>query len=181
MGNTALIRAFQTDTPKGRLSWQATARGRWPFPQGWGFGVQERIERFHQGHLRLGNGASKLQTMRRPLAIVVVLLAMSWVALPALACLLPGRAMTAAEHACCRQMPQMCGSAHMPQSHPCCQKEIQTGSSLAVATNHQFARTLQVLAAIPALSPSPTCAVFSGAAPGSPPSDSSPGFSVLRI
>jgi hypothetical protein len=83
--------------------------------------------------------------MRRTFAIVTVLLAFLWVALPALACLLPGRAMTPAEHACCKQMAKMCGSAHMPQSHSCCQKEVQPGNASILVAHHQFAPALQVL------------------------------------
>jgi len=43
-------------------------------------------------------------------------------ALPAMACLMPGAAMSAAEHACCKHMAEECGSASMSKSHPCCQR-----------------------------------------------------------
>lgn len=64
---------------------------------------------------------SRLGIMRRAFAMGVTFLMLGCVSAPALACLLPERAMTAAEHACCKQMSKMCGSANMPQSHSCCQ------------------------------------------------------------
>jgi hypothetical protein len=131
--------------------------------------------------LRLRNGAPKLQIVRRVSAIAVVLLVVSWVALPALACMLPGRGMTPAEHACCRKMPKMCGSMRMPQSHSCCEKEVQSGSSLVVATSHHFAATLQVIGELPTLLPPPASLVVSSLTQESPPSDSPPGSAVLRI
>jgi hypothetical protein len=50
-------------------------------------------------------------------------------ALPSLACLMPGLAMSAAEHACCKHMAQECGSNSMGAQHPCCQR---------VATSDRF-------------------------------------------
>lgn len=52
------------------------------------------------------------------LAIVVL-----WAASPAVACLLPARPMTPAEHECCQKMAQQCGSSMMPASHTCCQAQ----------------------------------------------------------
>jgi len=46
---------------------------------------------------------------------------------PAMACAMPGSQMTAAEHACCRQMKGRCGSMHMPASHNCCQTAVESG------------------------------------------------------
>jgi hypothetical protein len=165
------------DESMGRLSWQATARGRRSCLEGWGFGVDQPINQ----HLRLGNGAPTLQIVRRLLAITVTLLVISWVALPALACMLPGRGMTPAEHACCRKMPKMCGPTQMPRSHSCCQKEVQSGGTLIVPAGHHFAATLRVIGPLPALFPPPASAAVSTATQESPPSPSPPGSTVLKI
>jgi hypothetical protein len=118
--------------------------------------------------------------MRRALAIIVVFLAIVSVASPALACLLPGRVITAAERACCKRMAKMCGSGHMPQSHSCCQKVTQPGNPSIFVAHYQFAPALQVIAASSTPSTSPK---FTLPAPAVdyPPSDSPPGSSVLRI
>jgi len=181
MRNNAIVGAIKMDESMGRLSWQATARGRRSLFAGWSFGAGHPINQLLQTRLRLRNGGPKLQLVRRGSAIAVVLMVVSWVALPALACMLPGRGMTPAEHACCRKMPKMCGSMRMPQSHSCCEKEVQSGSSLVVATSHHFAATLQVIDAVPTLLPPPASLVVSSLTQESPPSDSPPGSAVLRI
>ena len=45
---------------------------------------------------------------------------------PTMVCRMPASQMTAAEHACCRQMNGRCGSMHMPASHSCCQTTVET-------------------------------------------------------
>jgi hypothetical protein len=57
---------------------------------------------------------------------------------PAMACLIPGTAMTQAEHECCKQMAQQCGSTDMPSSHSCCQKEISQPNSMLAASAAQL-------------------------------------------
>jgi len=130
-------------------------------------------------HLLLGNGAATLQKMRRAGSMFLVLLAMSWVALPALACLLPGPATTAAERACCQKMPQMCGSAQMPQSHSCCQT-VRPGNTSVLRAHYQSAPALQVIATWSEPSRIPRYAIARATA-DRPPSDSPPGSSILRI
>ena len=181
MMSNAIVSAIKMDGSMGRLPWQATAQGRRFFLGGWSFGTGRPITQLFHTRLRLRNRAPRLQIVRRVLAIAVVLLVVSWVALPALACMLPGRGMTPAEHACCRKMPKMCGSMRMPQSHSCCEKEVQSGSSLVVATSHHFAATLQVMGGLPTLLPPPASLVVSSLTQESPPSDSRPGAAVLRI
>ena len=181
MSKDAPTRDLQTDESTGRLSRQRTARGRRPFFESQGFPVLGRlIWLCHEGHLRVETGASTLRMMRRAFAIVMIFLAMFWVASPALACLLPGRAMTAAEQACCKQMAKMCGSPHMPQSHSCCQQVAQPGNTSILVAHYQFAPALQVIATLstPFTSPEFT---LRGLRSISPPSDSPPGSSVLRI
>src|ERR1035437_8535867 len=97
-------------------SFLADSRSLWeddPFPKLGTFPILQKVIGFcYQGHLRRKSVALTLQRMRRTLAIVTVFLAMSWVVSPALGCLLPGRAITAAERACCEQMAKMCGAGH---------------------------------------------------------------------
>jgi len=73
-----------------------------------------------------------------------------------LACMIPGRAMTAQEHECCKHMAQMCGSASMPQSHSCCKTEVRSGTTMVVTNNRQSGPVLQIVAALP-VPRSPEC------------------------
>lgn len=43
---------------------------------------------------------------------------------PNIACALPNLELSPAEHSCCAQMKQGCGSVEMPKSHSCCHKEV---------------------------------------------------------
>ena len=62
--------------------------------------------------------------MRLAAKIGVSTLALLLAALPAMACAIPGAAMTAAERNCCKRMANQCGHSGMAKSHGCC--EIQT-------------------------------------------------------
>ena len=155
--------------------------GRRPLSETRDFPILQKVIGFcYQGHLRRKSVALTLQRMRRTLAIVTVFLAMSWVASPALGCLLPGRAMTAAERACCEQMAKMCGAGHMPQSHSCCQQVARPGNTSILVAHYQLAPALQVTVASLAPSTSPEF-TLPGPAVDHPPPDSPPGSSVLRI
>jgi hypothetical protein len=139
-------------------------------------------ELFYQGRLRAAEVAFTLQAMRRTLAIMTVFLAMFSVASPALACLLPGQPLTAAERACCKQMAmaKTCGSRHVPQSHSCCQEVAQPGNASLFVAHCQFAPALPIIVASSTPSKSPEFMLL-GLAGDHPPSDSPPGSSVLRI
>jgi hypothetical protein len=181
MRNTALIRDVKTDESKGRLSGQRNATERRPLSETRDSPIlQKVIGLCYRGHLRAKSVASTLQGMRRTLAIVTVFLAMFWVASPALACLLPGPAMTATERACCEQMAKMCGAEHMLQSHSCCQQVAQPSNTSIFVAHYQLAPALRVIAALSPLSMSRDFAL-AGATLDHPPSDSPPGSSVLRI
>lgn len=54
----------------------------------------------------------------RQVAVLTMLLLLG--VAPAMACLVPGAAMTAGERACCRTMSTECGQPNMPVSHSCC-------------------------------------------------------------
>ena len=51
----------------------------------------------------------------------MTLVAVLWAVTPVVACLLPTRPLTQAEHECCLKMAQQCGSSAMSSSHSCCQ------------------------------------------------------------
>jgi hypothetical protein len=132
---------------------------------------------------------SRLDTMRRAFAMGVTFLMLGWAAAPALACLLPGRAMTAEEHACCKQMSKMCGSANMPQSHSCCQTtavpdRLPAIKSSSLDVNSKYAGLI-LLHALP-LSPAVATMAELGSPPEvveihSPPVSPPVTVSVLRI
>ena len=182
MKKDAPTRDLQMDESMGHLSRRRIARGRRPFFENQGFPVLGRlIWLCHEGHLRVETGASTLRMMRRAFAIVMIFLAMFWVASPALACLLPGRDMTAAEQACCKQMAKMCGSPHMPQSHSCCQKEAQPENTSILVAHYQFAPALQVIATLSTPFKSREFALGAAAIDQIPPSNSPPDSFALRI
>lgn len=85
--------------------------------------------------------------MRRMLAMAFVLVALQWAAAPLVACVIPWRAMTAQERACCRHMSDLCGSARAPQSHACCRRQTQSESTV-VLKNQQSVPFLHVSAAL---------------------------------
>jgi hypothetical protein len=177
--HNVIIRDVVTDESMGRLSWQTTAAGRRPVPAGRAFPILATvIRRSCHRNLHRKNVALRLEIMRRTFAIGMTFLVMLWAASPALACLLPGRAMTAAEHACCKQMAERCGSPNMPQSHSCCQKEVQPGTASIVVSHHQSAPAPQVL--MVGTKPSSSFEL-SGTIFDRVPSHSPPDSSVLRI
>jgi hypothetical protein len=53
------------------------------------------------------------------------MLALAALAAPAMACLVPGIAMTAQERDCCRHMAGQCDSMGMPASHSCCKAQVR--------------------------------------------------------
>jgi hypothetical protein len=53
-----------------------------------------------------------------------ILLLLTLVGSPAMACMLSSAALTPAEHECCRRMARQCGSMRMPAS-PCCRTEVR--------------------------------------------------------
>src|SRR5215470_6949645 len=87
--------------------------------------------------------------MRRAAAILFALIALSWSAAPLLACILPERAMTPQERECCKHMPDMCGPAHMPQSHTCCKTEVQPEINAVIKVDPQSSPNHHVLALVP--------------------------------
>ena len=100
---------------------------------------------------------------------------------PAMACVLPGAQMTAAEMACCKQMTAECGNATMPASHGCCHKEVANSGYLKTA----YANVTLATAAVSGVAPTIQCVVTRDSfvlpgksfVPQSPPG----AISILRI
>ena len=73
--------------------------------------------------------------MRVARILTVAILLVLWGALPALACLLPQRALSPAEMKCCAQMAGNCGGK-MQTSHSCCKPATDSGSAMLTAASH---------------------------------------------
>src|SRR5439155_25304650 len=73
--------------------------------------------------------------MRVARILTVAILLALWGALPALACLLPQRALTPSEMKCCAQMAGNCGGK-MQTSHSCCKPAADSGSAMLTAVSH---------------------------------------------
>jgi hypothetical protein len=67
----------------------------------------------------------------RARAVSMVVIAVLWAVTPTVACFLPMRTMTAAEHECCKKMAHQCGSMAMPSSHSCCQHPDQRDNAVS--------------------------------------------------
>lgn len=116
-------------------------------------------------------------------ALTMLVITVLWAATPAIACLVPARAMTQAEHDCCLKMAQECGSSMMSSSHSCCQGHRHDTAVSPVAT-YSPTRPFDV-AIVPQISilliASPSPSVHDPALEAPPP-ESSPGrSSILRI
>ena len=72
--------------------------------------------------------------MRVARILTVAILLVLWGALPALACLLPQRALSPAEMKCCAQMAGNCGGK-MQTSHSCCKPVANQGVAVLTAAN----------------------------------------------
>ena len=110
-------------------------------------------------------------------------IAVLWAVTPAIACLVPTRQMTPAEHECCLKMAQQCGSSVMPSSHSCCQGH-QRDTAVSPVPTYPPNRPFALAIAPPSTIVPVDCASTSPLSPAleAPPPTSSPGCtSVLRI
>jgi len=110
-------------------------------------------------------------------------IAVLWAATPAIACLVPTRQMTPAEHECCLKMAQQCGSSVMPSSHSCCQGHRRDTAVSPVPTyppNRPFALAIAAPSTIVPVDSALTLPL-SPALEAPPPTSSPGGTSVLRI
>ena len=119
--------------------------------------------------------------LRRLLQFVAVLMALTFSALPAVACMVPDWQMTAEEQMCCEKMAHSCEVAAMPGSHSCCQHPAsQDAANPSRVQADRFELTVEPLTALVlALAPpvfQGSCSTFE-----SPPEDPPPTVSILRI
>lgn len=121
--------------------------------------------------------------MSRTGALTMLVITVLWAATPAIACLVPMRAMTQAERDCCLNMAQECGSSVMPSSHSCCRGRRHDTIVTPVSTYspvRPFDVAIIPQTAIPLVAKT---SLFTGVpAFETPPPESSPGCSsILRI
>lgn len=113
----------------------------------------------------------------------MLLVTVLWAVTPAIACMLPMRSMTPAEHECCKKMVQHCGSSAMPASHSCCQRHDRDGAVNPVPTyspTRPFDVAMVPQSAILFVASQPILPVAAGSE--APPPEASPGDnSILRI
>lgn len=114
--------------------------------------------------------------------IGAVLIALSFLGVPALACLLPDAQLTAEERECCKHMAEMCGSAGMPASHSCCAPAARAVNhalpSGTICVSAPVVSTVALPAPAPSLSELRTrLSSLAESPPGSPPDTTL----VLRI
>jgi hypothetical protein len=116
-------------------------------------------------------------------ALAMLVVTVLWAVTPAIACMIPVRPMTQAEHECCKKMAQQCGSSAMPSSHSCCQGH-ERDTAVSPVPTYSPTRPFDVamvpqtavllIASEPIL---PTSATLEA-----PPPEASPGCSsILRI
>src|SRR5215470_5221526 len=109
-------------------------------------------------------------------ALTMLVITVLWAVTPAIACLIPLRPMTQAEHECCKKMAQQCGSSAMPSSHSCCQGHERDTAVSPVPTYSRarpFNTAIVPQAAILLIASEPT--LPTSAALEAPPPEASPG------
>jgi hypothetical protein len=104
---------------------------------------------------------------------------------PAMVCAIPDSHMTAAEHACCKQMKGKCGTMRMPGSHSCCQTTVESNGSAVVEPHSTSFQIHVAVLSIGSWITAPTSPVSVRRAidklDESPPPGYQPLLSVLRI
>jgi len=123
--------------------------------------------------------------MTRTRAFALLTIALLWAITPAVACVLRGATLTAAEQKCCHHMAEQCGSPTMPASHYCGKAQGPTNNvfpqALTAGPNRPL--TVAVIASIASLATLPAVTVRSHLSfLHAPPPEPSPGYNcVLRI
>jgi hypothetical protein len=116
-------------------------------------------------------------------ALAMLVITVLWAVTPAIACMIPMRPMTHAEHECCKKMKQLCGSSAMPSSHSCCQGHERDTAVSPVPTyspTRPFDVAIVPQTAVLLIASQPI--LPSSAQLEAPPPEPSPGCSsVLRI
>jgi hypothetical protein len=91
----------------------------------------------------------RMLMLRRSSQFAAIVLIIAVVAMPAMACIVPDRQMTAEEQACCKKMAHACESSAMPASHSCCQHPVSRNAVnvSSIRTDH-FAVSAAVVEAV---------------------------------
>ena len=119
--------------------------------------------------------------MRRSVAMAFAFLVLYWAAAPLLACIAPERAMTVQERECCKHMAEMCGSAHMPQSHSCCKTEVRSDYTVVATRDQQPVPVLSTMALVSMPLPPLIDHAAGVVTAHHPPGEFLPEITVLRI
>ncbi len=116
-------------------------------------------------------------------ALTMLVATVLWAVTPAIACMIPLRPMTQAEHECCKKMAQQCGSSAMPSSHSCCQgRECERAVSPALTYSSRRPFDVTIIPETPVLLIASKPILPASAALEAPPPEASPGFSfILRV
>jgi len=117
----------------------------------------------------------------RHLARIVAVLMLASFAAPAMACLLPGMTMTAAEHECCRRMAGQCGSMGMASSHSCCKVQAHSPNAFLKMSAVPTPVLPCVLTTPQVVDISATGSIWIGAIIDHPPPELSSVSTALRI
>jgi hypothetical protein len=116
-------------------------------------------------------------------ALAMLVVTVLWAVTPAIACMIPMRPMTRAEHECCKKMAQQCGSSAMPSSHSCCpghERDTAVSPVPTYSRTRPFDVAIVPQTAVLLIASEPILPI--SAALEAPPPEASPGCSsILRI
>ena len=120
--------------------------------------------------------------MRVARILTVAILLVLWGVLPALACLLPQRALTPSEMKCCAHMAGNCGGK-MQLSHSCCKPVANQGVAVLTAANQVKPISMALLVTPLSADSSPLAfhSVTREQRVHPPPHGDAPSIEILRI
>jgi hypothetical protein len=123
--------------------------------------------------------------MRALREFVVLVLLLTSLLTPAMACMTPDAQMTTEERACCRMMNYQCGQMQMSKSSGCCQKSPSNAYDNALDTKavsfHPAVVPVIWLAALQLVNPASYVAGWGEHRDYSPPKSPPSTISILRI
>jgi len=123
-----------------------------------------------------------MRALRQFVALVLLLTSLLS---PAMACMTPDTPMTAEERACCRMMNYQCGQMQMSNSSGCCQKAPSNAYDTALDTKaaafHPAVLPAEWLGALQLVNPDSSVAGWGEHRDCSPPKSPPSTISILRI
>jgi hypothetical protein len=87
----------------------------------------------------------KIEGVAQAPSTLALLLLVLWITAPAVRCLVPGEALTAAEQACCKSMAGQCGDSPA-LDHPCCKHTTSSAQPAVVPVQVSTVPTIAVCA-----------------------------------